>query len=69
MHLTQRRRKAIGTVLTVLSIIIWSAIGLWIYEAFLVGASPIIHLVFFVCFGLAWVLPEMVIIRWMAKPD
>lgn len=69
MALKQRQRKAIGTALTVLSVIVWSAVGLWIYEAFLVEASPLIHLAFFVGFGLGWVLPAMVIIRWMARPD
>lgn len=69
MPLRQRPRKAIGTALTVLSVILWSAVGLWIYEALLIGASPLLHLVFFVGFGLAWVLPAMAIIRWMARPD
>ncbi|WP_196259005.1 DUF2842 domain-containing protein [Pelagibacterium limicola] len=67
--MTQRQRKAIGTVLTVLSLVIWATIGMWVYDWFLEDASPIWHLVFFVGFGLAWVFPARAIILWMAKPD
>lgn len=67
--MTQRQRKAIGTVLTILSLIIWAIIGMWLYEWFLVGAAPIWHLIFFVAFGLAWIFPARFIILWMAKPD
>ncbi len=67
--LNQRQRKAVGTVLTVFSVIVWATIAMWLYEWFLVGASPIWHLIFFVGFGMAWIFPARIIIRWMAKPD
>jgi small-conductance mechanosensitive channel len=67
--LNQRQRKAVGTVLTILSLVIWATIGMWIYDWFLVGVSPIWHLIFFVGFGLAWIFPARVVILWMAKPD
>lgn len=67
--MNQRQRKAVGTVLTIISIVAWATLGMWIYEWFLVGASPIWHLIFFVGFGLAWVFPARFLIQWMAKPD
>jgi hypothetical protein len=42
---------------------------MWINDWFLVGVSPIWHLIFFVGFGLAWIFPARVVILWMAKPD
>ena len=65
----QRPRKAWGTFLTALTVVIWAVLGMWLYDVALVGAGPVVHLVFFVAFGLAWVLPAMAIIRWMARPD
>ncbi len=67
--MTQRQRKALGIVLTLATLLVWSVLGMWAYETFMVGANSLIHLMFFVCFGMAWVLPAMVVIRWMARPD
>lgn len=67
--MTQRQRKAVGTVLTLITLVIWTVLGMWIYETWLVGAHNLIHLGFFVLFGLAWIFPAMVVIRWMQKPD
>lgn len=67
--MNQRQRKALGNVLTVLSLFVWAAIGMWAYDLWLVEAPNWAHFIFFVAFGLAWVLPAMIIIRWMARPD
>jgi uncharacterized membrane protein len=67
--MTQRQRKAVGIGLTLLTLVVWTALGLWIYELWLVGAHNLVHLAFFVLFGLAWVFPAMVVIRWMQRPD
>lgn len=67
--MTQRQRKAVGTVLTLLTLVIWAVIGMWAYDLFLVDAPNWAHLGFFVVFGIAWLFPAMAIIRWMAKPD
>ena len=52
-----------------MTLVVWTALGLWIYELWLVGAHNLVHLGFFVLFGLAWVFPAMVVIRWMQRPD
>lgn len=67
--MTQSRRKALGIVLTLFTLVVWAALGMWIYELWLVGAHKLVHLAFFVAFGLGWVFPAMVVIRWMLKPD
>lgn len=67
--MTQRQRKAMGIVLTLLTLIVWGTIGVWAYETWLVGAHNLVLLAFFVLFGLAWIFPAMAVIRWMARPD
>lgn len=67
--MNQRQRKALGTVITLFTLVAWAVIGMWIYEVWLVGAANWIHLIFFVAFGLGWIFPAMAIIRWMARPD
>lgn len=67
--MTQSRRKAAGIVLTLLTLVVWAALGMWIYETWLVGAHNLVHLAFFVLFGLGWIFPAMAVIRWMLKPD
>lgn len=67
--MNQRQRKAVGTVITVVVLVVWVVLGMWIYDALLEGASSWVHLIFFVLFGLAWVFPAMAVIRWMARPD
>ncbi|WP_127142732.1 DUF2842 domain-containing protein [Pelagibacterium montanilacus] len=67
--MTQRQRKAVGTILTLVTLVVWTVLGMWLYELLLVGAHALVHLVFFVLMGLAWILPAMPIIRWMARPD
>lgn len=65
--MTQSRRKAIGVVLTLLTLLVWAVIGMWGYELFLVGAPNWVHLVYFVVLGLSWMFPAMAVIRWMSR--
>lgn len=67
--MTQSTRKLIGTVLILLSIVIYAWLATSIYAAFLTAAPNWVLLVYFAVAGLLWVLPAMLIIRWMAKPD
>ncbi|HEY4202194.1 MAG TPA: DUF2842 domain-containing protein [Devosiaceae bacterium] len=67
--MTQSTRKLIGIILTLVVLVAYAAIITAIYDTFLVGVQPIILVVFFAVAGLAWCLPTMAIIRWMAKPD
>ena len=67
--MTQRQRKAVGTVLTLLALIAWAVLGMWIYELWLVDAHNLVHMAFFVLFGLGWIVPAMAVIRWMLRPD
>jgi len=67
--MTQRIRKLIGALLLPLSIILWSVLATAIYLAMPEGLPGLVLIVYFVVAGMGWLLPSMIIIRWMAKPD
>ena len=63
-----RLRKFIGSILILFIVILYSILATSIASAFL-GASPWwVHLLYFLLSGLLWILPAMLIIKWMAGP-
>ena len=67
--MTQSNRKLFGIVLVLLSLVIWSTLGMWIYMSFLGAAAWWLLIGFFAVMGMGWFVPATWIIRWMAKPD
>lgn len=67
--MTQSTRKLLGTVLILLSLVVWSVLGMWIYMSFLGAAVWWLLIGFFAVMGMSWFYPATWIIRWMAKPD
>ena len=63
-----RLRKLIGTVLLIALVVIYSLVATSIAVSRLSESGPLVHLAFFLVGGLAWILPAMLIIKWMAKP-
>ncbi|WP_055048694.1 DUF2842 domain-containing protein [Devosia sp. A16] len=67
--MSQSTRKLIGTVLILLSLVVWSTMGMWIYMSFLGATAWWLLIGFFAVMGMSWFYPATWIIRWMAKPD
>lgn len=67
--MTQRMRKLAGTVLLLLSIVVYSALAMAVYAWFLDGAAWWVLIAYFAIAGTLWFFPASWIIRWMAKPD
>ncbi|OLP59930.1 hypothetical protein BJF93_10050 [Xaviernesmea oryzae] len=63
-----RLRKFIGTILIVLLVITYALVATTLAAAFLGAAPWWIHLLYFFLSGLLWVLPAMLIIKWMERP-
>jgi hypothetical protein len=63
-----RLRKLIGTVLLVLLVIVYAIVATIFAVARLAESGPLIQFSFFLFSGLLWVLPAMVLIKWMAGP-
>ena len=63
-----RLRSFIGTILIVILVLFYAVMATAIASAFL-GQSPWwIHLAYFLFTGMLWILPAMLIIKWMAGP-
>lgn len=63
-----RLRKLIGTVLIIVLVVVYALVATTIASATL-GQSPWwVHLIYFLLTGLFWILPAMLIIKWMEKP-
>ena len=64
-----RLKKLIGTVLLVLLVIVYALVATTVAVAQLSESGPLAHFTFFLLSGLLWVLPAMLIIKWMATPS
>ena len=64
-----RTRKLLGTIYTIVFIIIYALIVMAIGGLFIVGRGLMYELPFYILGGFGWLPVAMVIIRWMSKPD
>ena len=67
--MTQSTRKLIGTVLTLVVLVLYAGLATAIYTSFLEGAPNWLLLLYFAVAGLLWAVPIGLIIRWMVKPE
>lgn len=64
-----RVKKLIGTVLLVLLVAVYALVATMVAVAQLAESGPLVHLAYFLFTGMLWVLPAMLIIRWMIRPS
>jgi uncharacterized protein DUF2842 len=67
--MTQSTRKLLGTILTLVVLVLYAWAATQIYASLLTGAPPLLLLAYFAIAGLLWAVPISFIIRWMARPD
>ena len=67
--MTQSTRKLLGTLLTLIMLVVYAGVASWIYLALLTGWPAWALLVYFAIAGLLWAVPAGVIITWMSRPD
>jgi len=65
----QRSRKALGTIATVLFIIVYALVMMAVGGIWVVGRGMAFELPFYILAGAGWMPVVMAIIRWMSKPD
>ena len=63
-----RLKKFIGMILLVSLVVIYAIVAVMIASAQLAESHWSVHLAYFAFSGLLWVVPAMVIIKWMAGP-
>jgi Protein of unknown function (DUF2842) len=64
-----RTRKAIGTVATVIFMILYALIIGAFGGILVLGKGILLELPFYIVAGLGWLPVVMLIIKWMSKPD
>jgi Protein of unknown function (DUF2842) len=67
--MTLRIRKLIGAVALMVLLIIWSLIAMALAQSVLTDINGWVASLYYVVAGLGWVLPAMVLVRWMSRPD
>jgi hypothetical protein len=67
--MTIRTRKLLGTIALLVLVVVWSLLGMTVAQTPWLANSGLLQALFYVVAGIAWVLPAMPIISWMARPD
>jgi hypothetical protein len=62
-----RLKKFIGMILLVLLVIVYALVAVTIAATKLADAGGFVHFLYFLFTGLLWVLPAMLLVRWMEK--
>ena len=63
-----RLRSFVGTILIIVLVIVYVLAATTVASLTLATAPWWVHLLYFFLSGLLWILPAMVIIKWMAGP-
>jgi predicted transporter len=64
-----RLRKFIGMIMLVTMVLVYVFVVAVIAVFRLAEASALVQFVYFAFTGLFWVLPAMLIVKWMEKPE
>ena len=64
-----RTRKLIGTFALIALVTVWSLVAMALAQSALTNINGWIATIYYIVAGLGWVLPAMVLVKWMARPD
>ena len=67
--MTPRTRKFIGILLTLAFLAVYALVAMAFGGIFILGKGVAAELAYYVVAGLAWLPGEMLIVRWMSKPE
>jgi hypothetical protein len=65
----RRTRKLIGTLATLLFVLVYGPLAMALAESRILEAPHPIQVLAYAVLGIAWIFPLMPLIRWMARPD
>lgn len=63
-----RLKKFIGTILIIILVSVYAIVATTIATLALSNSPWYVHLLYFLFSGVLWILPAMLVIRWMAGP-
>ena len=64
-----RTRKLIGAFALLVLVAVWSLLAMALAQSVLTDINGFVAAIYYVIAGLGWVLPAMLLIKWMARPD
>ncbi len=64
-----RTRKLIGAFALLVLVAVWSLLAMALAQSVLTDINGLVAVIFYIVAGLGWVLPAMLLIKWMARPD
>ena len=64
-----RTRKLIGAFALLALVAVWSLVAMALAQSVLTDINGFVAVIYYVVAGLGWVLPAMLLIKWMARPD
>ncbi|WP_136656976.1 DUF2842 domain-containing protein [Nitratireductor sp. XY-223] len=63
-----RLRKLIGMIVLIALVVLYALIATTVASYRLAESPWWVHLLYFLVSGLLWILPAMLVIRWMERP-
>jgi len=67
--MSMRVRKLIGSFALLAPVTVWSLTAMALAQSVLTDINGLVAVIYYVVAGLGWVLPAMLLVRWMVKPD
>jgi hypothetical protein len=64
-----RLRKLIGAFALIALVVIWALLAMALAQSPAIKANGFVEVIYYVVAGLGWVVPGMLLVRWMSKPD
>jgi Protein of unknown function (DUF2842) len=64
-----RLRKLIGAFALIVLVVIWALLAMALAQSPAIKANGFVEVIYYVVAGLGWVLPGMLLVRWMSRPD
>jgi Protein of unknown function (DUF2842) len=64
-----RTRKLIGAFALLALVTVWSLVAMALAQSALTNINGWIATIYYVVAGLGWVLPAMLLVKWMGRPD
>jgi hypothetical protein len=64
-----RTRKLIGAFALLALVSVWSLVAMALAQSVLTDINGFVAVIYYVVAGFGWVLPAMLLIKWMARPD
>ena len=64
-----RTRKLIGAFGLLVLVTVWSLVAMTLAQSALTNINGLVAVIYYVVAGLGWVLPAMLLVKWMSRPD